>query len=86
MLKHLHEHSRADKGPAKAPEVHEMGGEDVVVLCGEWEIGKFSAEESGEIYNIELPVLEIRRHPNFKINRGNNTSQYVENDIETTEE
>ena len=52
------------------PKVYEMGGEDVVVLCGEWEIGNFSADESGEDFNIELSVLEIRRHPNFKIIRG----------------
>ena len=58
-----------------------MTGEDAVVLCGEWEIGEFSQEESGEDYNIILPIREIVRHPDYQIVRGDRNSQYVENDI-----
>jgi len=58
-----------------------MGGEDGVVLCGEWELGNNTADENGEDFNIVLPITEIRRHPDFDIIRGNNTSQYVENDV-----
>ena len=64
-----------------SPETKEMDGEDAVVLCGEWEIGEFSQEESGEEYNIVLPIIEIRRHPDYQIVRGDRNSQYVENDI-----
>ena len=28
-----------------------------------------------------LPITGIKRHPDFDIIRGNNTSQYVENDV-----
>ena len=39
------------------------------------------AEESEESFNIVLPINKIIRHPDFVIVRGNNTSQFVENDI-----
>ena len=58
-----------------------MTGEDAVVLCGEWEIGEFSQEESGEDYNIILPIKEIIRHPDYVIVRGERNSQYVESDV-----
>ena len=63
------------------PQTKIMTGEDAVVLCGEWEIGNFSTEQSGEQYNIILPILEVITHPNYTIVRGNRNSQYVENDI-----
>ena len=28
-----------------------------------------------------VPITKISRHPDFNISRGNNTSQYVENDV-----
>ena len=48
-----------------APGVVEMGPGDAEVLCGEWETGNFSMEESGERYNLVLPITQIIRHPGF---------------------
>ena len=64
-------------------EVLEMTGEDVEVVCGEWETGAETLEESGEEYNIVFNVVNITRHPDFNISRGANMTQYVINDIAT---
>ena len=58
-----------------------MTGEDVEVVCGDWEIGDIPYTTSGEEYNVVLPIQRIVRHPQFEIVRGNQSSQYVENDI-----
>ena len=63
------------------PRVVEMTGDDVEVICGEWEIGNIPREESGEEYNVILPVGEIRRHPNFTINQGVLRTNYLQDDI-----
>ena len=34
------------------PRVVEMTGDDVEVICGEWEIGNIPQQESGEEYNV----------------------------------
>ena len=39
-----------------SPTVVEMSGEDVEVICGEWEIGNRTQTESGEEYNVILSV------------------------------
>ena len=39
-----------------SPAVVEMSGEDVEVICGEWEIGNKNPTESGEEYNVILSV------------------------------
>ena len=39
-----------------SPAVVEMSGEDVEVICGEWEIGNRTLIESGEEYNVILSV------------------------------
>ena len=59
----------------------EMTGDDVEVICGEWEIGNIPREESGEEYNVILPVGEIRRHPNFTIKQGVIRTNYLQDDI-----
>ena len=63
------------------PLVVEMTGDDVEVICGEWEIGNIPREESGEEYNVILPVGEIRRHPNFTINQGVIRTNYLQDNI-----
>ena len=39
-----------------SPKVVEMTGDDVEVICGEWEIGTESMSSSGETYNIIFKV------------------------------
>ena len=63
------------------PTVVEMTGDDVEVICGEWEIGNIPREESGEEYNVILPIGEIQRHPNFTINQGVLRTNYLQDDI-----
>ena len=64
--------------------VEVMTGEDAEVICGEFETGgNFTAEESGEEFNIVLQIESISVHPNYNITRGVNNSQYVINDIAT---
>ena len=41
------------------PRVVEMTGEDVEVVCGEWEIGDTPYSTSGEKYNLVLPIKVI---------------------------
>ena len=38
------------------PRVVEMTGEDVEVVCGEWEIGIIPYSTSGEKYNLVLTI------------------------------
>ena len=46
-----------------SPAVVEMSGEDVEVICGEWEIGNRTLIESGEEYNVILSVdVNIQNH------------------------
>ena len=63
------------------PRVEIMTGEDTEVICGEWETGNFTAEESGEEFNIILEIKDITVHPDYNINRGVNNSQFVVADI-----
>ena len=63
------------------PEVVNMTGEDAEILCGEWETGTTPMDESGEEYNIILPIKNIIRHPNYTISRGEANSQFVANDL-----
>ena len=66
------------------PSVEVMSGENAEVICGEFETGgDFTAEESGEDYNIVLEIESISVHPGYNITRGVNNSQYVANDIAT---
>ena len=65
------------------PRVEVMTGEDTEVICGEWETGNYTAEESGEEFNIILDVKEIKVHPDYEITRGINNSQFVMADIAT---
>ena len=51
------------------------------VLCGEWEIGNIPQEESGEQYNIALPIKEIKRHPKFVIDQDTLRTNYIQDDI-----
>ena len=62
-------------------EVVNMTGEDGEIICGEWETGPTPASESGEEYNIILPIKNIIRHPEYKISRGDANSQFVSNDL-----
>ena len=50
-------------------------------LCGEWEIGNIPQEESGEEYNIVLPIKEIKRHPKFVIDQDTLRTNYIQDDI-----
>ena len=65
------------------PSVVEMTGKDVEVICGEWEIGDATKEDSKEEYNVIFNVKNINRHPDFGISRGVGKTQYVANDIAT---
>ena len=66
------------------PGVEVMTGQDAEVICGEFETGgNFTAEESGEEYNIVLKIKSISVHPDYNITRGVNNSQYVVNDMAT---
>ena len=60
-----------------------MTGEDVEVVCGEWEIGKIPFSTSGEEYNLVMQIENIKRHPHYEIVRSRNgdQTQYVINDI-----
>ena len=58
-----------------------MTGDDVEVICGEWEIGNIPQQQSGEEYNVVLPIEKIRRHPNFEINQGVLRTNYLQDDI-----
>ena len=63
------------------PEVVNMTEEDGEIICGEWETGPSRYTESGEDYNIILPINNITRHPNYTISRGEGKSQFVANDL-----
>jgi len=52
------------------PGVVEMTGDDSFLLCGEWDSSQAGKEASGERYNIELPIKEIIRHPDFDPAKG----------------
>ena len=58
-----------------------MTGDDVEVICGEWEIGNIPREESGEEYNVILQIGGIKRHPNFTIDQGTLRTNYLKDDI-----
>ena len=62
-------------------EVVNMTGDDAEIICGEWETGPTPMEESGEKYNIILPIKNITRHPNYTISRGEANSQFVSDDL-----
>ena len=55
----------------------EMTGDDVEVLCGEWD----TVTDTEEEYNVILAVANITRHPGFNITRGEANSQFVSDDI-----
>ena len=63
------------------PIVVEMTGEDVEIICGEWEIGRTLQVESGEKYNILMQIKKIKRHPGFKIDQGVLRTNYLQDDI-----
>jgi hypothetical protein len=52
------------------PKVYEMTGDDVEILCGEWETGDTPQVLSDEKYNVLLPIKVIVRHPNFNTSTG----------------
>ena len=52
------------------PKVYEMTGLDSEIVCGEWETGSIPSSQSGEQYNVILPVSEIVRHPDFDTSEG----------------
>ena len=71
-----------DKGKCgEHPQVVEMTGNDVEVICGEWEIGNIPREKSGEKYNLVLAIEEIRRHPGFKIDQNVLRTNYLQDDL-----
>ena len=61
--------------------VVEMTGEDVEVICGEWEIGNIPKEESGEAYNVIFSIESIKRHPKFQIDQDVLRTNFLEDDI-----
>ena len=65
------------------PRAEVMTGEDAEVVCGEFETGNYTAEESGEEFNTVLEIKNITVHPDYNISRGNKTSQFVVADIAT---
>ena len=62
-------------------ETIDMTGNEAEIVCGEWETGTVSSEDSGELYNIILPIIRIVKHPKYHISRGELNSQYVADDI-----
>jgi len=52
------------------PGVELMGSEDSIILCGEWDTSQATSSSSGERYNLELPILDIVRHPDFDPSKG----------------
>ena len=56
-----------------------IAGIEAEIICGEWSIA--NDEEGEEDYNIIIPILKTKRHPNFTINLGEGESQFVANDI-----
>ena len=51
--------------------VVEADGRDLDILCGEWQTGNTTQEESGERYNVVLTIEEVVRHPEFDaVNEG----------------
>jgi len=54
----------------ETPKVYEMTGDDVDILCGEWETGDTPRVLSDERYNVLLPIKDIVRHPNFNTSEG----------------
>ena len=62
-------------------EIVNLTGHDAEIICGEWETGPTPASESGEEYNIILPIKNVVRHPNYKISRGKLNSQFVADDL-----
>ena len=65
------------------PRVEVMTGEDAEVICGEFQTGNYTAEESGEEFNIILEIKDITVHPDYEISRGEANSQFVVADIAT---
>ena len=61
-------------------ETQEMTGDDAEIICGEWQTGPISTD-SGERYNVILPIKNIIRHPDYEIVRGEESSQYVSADL-----
>ena len=43
---------------------------EVVILCGEWEMGTGPQRLSKEEFNVVLKVKDIKRHPNFNPKHG----------------
>ena len=66
------------KCPGKASVV-QMTGEHAEILCGEWQTGDLSPEDSQEEFNILLPILEILRHPDYTL--GSSGQAYLANDV-----
>ena len=60
-----------------SPTTKEMTGDDVEVICGEWDTNANTEED----YNVVLPIEKIIRHPDFDISRGELNSQFLANDI-----
>ena len=58
-------------------EIAEMTGEDVEVICGEWD----TASDDEEKYNVVLQIVKIVRHPEYNISRGEANSQFVVSDL-----
>ena len=58
-------------------EIAEMTGEDVEVICGEWD----TASDDEEKYNVVLQIVSIVRHPEYNISRGEANSQFVVSDL-----
>ena len=66
-----------------SPSVEVMTGQDAEVICGEFQTGDLTAEESGEEWNIVLYIEKISVHPDYNITLGEDNSQYVFADIAT---
>ena len=62
-------------------ETMDLTGNEAEILCGEWETGTVAPEDSGEVYNIILPIIKIVKHPDYHISRGEVNSQYVADDV-----
>merc|ERR1712223_688820 len=66
-----------------SPSVEVMTGQDAEVICGEFQTGDLTAEESGEEWNIVLDIEKISVHPDYNITLGEENSQYVYADMAT---
>ena len=52
------------------PTVVDMLASDADILCGEWQTGGTTGQVGAELYNVELRITNIAKHPGFDASQG----------------